>query len=183
MGSDKYEGKLIWAPIATWRRPFQPNASSTSLISTTLAALDGESVGFPFGKMRNRECYPMLSQRDLALLFEAKSPPPEPPKHVLDQISDIEVSVSHITLTASKPPKAKGGAPTQHDWDGFWIEVVCWAAENDLNQQDRPKLKKLVLDWFAQNSETPPDATTVDKKLSALFSRSMALLARKRRAT
>ena len=148
VGVDQQDGRLVWAPSAAWRRPYEIRGGDgriTGKMSATSAALNGKLIPFSGRSGINRRYCPMLLCRDLALLLGAKDPPPAPSQSVLDEIHDVGRPTQAKLPIASEPPKSKGGAPIQHDWDAFWIEVVSWAAKNDLQPGDRPSLRKHLL--------------------------------------
>ncbi len=61
----------------------------------------------------------------------------------------------------------RGGRPTQHDWDDFWIEVCRQVHEHGL-----PKIQKRLVEemlrWFADRGDGNIDDRTVAKKISKL---------------
>jgi hypothetical protein len=63
----------------------------------------------------------------------------------------------------------RDGRPPKHAWDDFWIEVVIYAAANDLNERDRSELQKHMSKWTAENWVEPPDEATIRAKLAKLY--------------
>lgn len=57
------------------------------------------------------------------------------------------------------------GAPPRHDWDAFWIEV-CQHINDRGRHATQVEMVRRMLDWFAENSATIPDESTVKKKVS-----------------
>ena len=73
--------------------------------------------------------------------------------------------------TADRPvPRNRGGAPTQHDWDTFWIAVALYASANDLFKEDRRAVRKYMEDWTSRHMDDPaPSPQTIRSKLQRLF--------------
>ena len=69
-------------------------------------------------------------------------------------------------LTQSAP--SRGGRPTQHDWDSFWIEV-CRRIRKQSLPDSKKKLVDEMLDWLAAQGDMSIDDGTVAKKVSKLF--------------
>jgi hypothetical protein len=74
-------------------------------------------------------------------------------------------------VARDSPPErgTRGGRPPKHDWDAFWIEIVLFAADNNLEPEDRLKLQKRMEEWTAERWSDPPDTTTIRKRLKRLF--------------
>ena len=68
------------------------------------------------------------------------------------------------------PQRGRGGHPTLHDWDRFWIQVALWTAKNDVDEPEklRPELRRHMLKWV-QGLDKVPEASTVEKKLALLW--------------
>ena len=194
VGVSTTTGELHWIPAAAWRLTSYagPNSSSTPVIE---AVFGGSHMHVP-GKFGGTILYyPLLSSRELALAFDAENPPAEPEVRPIGEppraaiIRPTEASLmnsSSGTATVGQvvpsklssmtdgereltTPRNRGGRPPIHAWEAFWIEVACWAAKNDLQLDDRPELRRHMLAWFAKHSSAPPDDSSVDKKLSALY--------------
>ena len=194
VGVSKANGELYWIPAAAWRlTSFSgPNRSAIPVIE---AVFDGSQMGVP-GKFGGTMLYyPLLSSRELALAFDAETPPAEPevrpvgesPRTAIERPADVslmDASPGSATIrqavSSNLPivsdgkrelpsPNNLGGRPAVHAWEAFWIEVACWAAKNDLQEDDRPALRRHMLAWFAEQSSAPPDDSAVDRKLRALY--------------
>ncbi len=63
---------------------------------------------------------------------------------------------------------SKGGRPVQHDWDRFWIEIARIAARGEV-PATRDELSRRMSDWFAVQSEVPPDLRTIEHKISLFY--------------
>lgn len=62
----------------------------------------------------------------------------------------------------------RGGRPTRHDWDSFWVQLCCRVHEKGL-PTTRKELVNEMLDWFAEHGNEGIDARTIAKKISRLF--------------
>jgi len=60
------------------------------------------------------------------------------------------------------------GRPTQHDWDGFWIEV-CRRIHEEGIPKTQSELVRNVHDWFIGQRDESIDQRTIEKKISDLF--------------
>jgi len=194
VGVSMTSGKLYWIPAAAWRL-VSYNGPNRSAVPVIEAVFNGDRIHVR-GKFGGTiSYYPLLSSRELAIAFDAVNLPAEPalrPDGESPRATTFRpLEASSIDAPSRNPtigqvilpqpdstsqgkqelvkPQNRGGRPPAHDWEAFWIEVACWAAENDLQADDRPELRKHMLAWFAERSSTPPDASTVDRKLSALY--------------
>jgi hypothetical protein len=68
-----------------------------------------------------------------------------------------------------KAGRSRGGRPAQHDWDGFWIELIMYAAANDIVPEDRLNVQRRMQEWTAEHWQKPPDASTIRTRLKRLF--------------
>jgi len=108
-GIHRYKGILMWAPRETWRTSGRHKGKQES---ATFLALHGQSIDFPFPLVWGLfNCYPILSFRTLALMFNATNPPGEPPQSVLDSIREVQSedwdapqTPAKATKPAKKPP-------------------------------------------------------------------------------
>ena len=69
----------------------------------------------------------------------------------------------------TSPSRPAGGRPPKHDWDAFWIEIVLFAAKEDIQPGDRERLRQHMNEWVAKNSKDPPEESTIAKRLKRLF--------------
>lgn len=194
VGISTTSGELHWIPASAWRMTSNtgPNRSAVPVIE---AVFDGDCIRVPGKSGGMWSYYPLLSSRELAIAFDAENPPAEPalrpngesPRATIirpvkaSQVDDSSGTAAIGQMSPFQPgsmskgkpepvkPQNLGGRPEAHSWEAFWIEVACWAAKNDLQPEYRPELRRHMLAWFAQRSSTPPDASTVDRKLKALY--------------
>ena len=73
------------------------------------------------------------------------------------------------TSKYAQPPHKRGGRPTQHDWDSFWLQICRRIEKQDL-PESKKELVDEMLDWFEEHGDVDIDASTVAKKVSRLFS-------------
>lgn len=194
VGINMYNGELTFLKGAAWRVLASHGPAGGKALPAISVAFQGSfiSVVEP-GIARRGKYFPMLSLRALAELFEALNLP-EPPKMALeaDKIDIIPAPKNGLPTRAIAPVDAlpsepnsgiaerqvdapqvrrsRGGRPSIHDWDTFWVEVALWTAANEVDEpaKHRPELRRHMLQWVA-GWEPAPDASTVDKKLSMLW--------------
>jgi len=178
-GVSPANGVFAWAPAAAWRMTqfrkvktqFQTLGGHVPAIE---AAFFGDNIYYPL-RGSKFAFFPVMADRDLALAFGASTPPARPAL-VPEDYEQPRKAITPVQASPAPSPDAqknRGGRPPAHDWEAFWIEVACWAAANDLipEKQNRPGLRQHMLAWSATQWTQPPDASTVDKKLAALFAR------------
>ena len=193
VGISDRSGDLDWIPAAAWR--VTAPVSENSFGPVIDAAFQGHRLMISAAEGRPHGNYsPLLSLRELAVAFAAQNLPPEPdlqpvdahlsekPSHVnpkrstdheaamiLDQPGNAPKPEGAPIVTQVASWKSRGGRPPVHDWEAFWIEVACRADLDGLELENRPELRKHLLDWWHCRSDHPPEASTVDKKLAALY--------------
>jgi hypothetical protein len=64
--------------------------------------------------------------------------------------------------------KAKGGAPTQYDWDAMWVEVVRILL-HDTGRLKAAELRRRLLDWFSATGRAVPSDTMMKEKMRLLY--------------
>ena len=165
-GCSSSTGSLIWAPRATWRLSFRHRQHGE--ISRVMAAILGEAVLFP-QPGHPSTYYPFLSLFDFASIIQANNPPSSPSDASLAEVQSAPLKSIPSRLAPDNSKKNLGGRQATHDWDAFWIEVAWYAAKHDLDRQHRPDLRRHMENWFTTASMNPPDGSSIDKKLSALF--------------
>lgn len=170
-GMDQHDGSVVWIPAATWRLIKNPEWCGTTNL---MSALEGQFIRVVGGDGIPRECVALLTMSD-AYSFMNRPDPGQP-------LGVEPVDLTPVTMrppqapepSPAAPEKAKrnpGGRQPRHDWDGFWIEVVLYAAKNDLAAEDRPDLQRHMETWSTETWTDPPDAETIRKKIRALFAR------------
>ena len=100
-------------------------------------------------------------------LSSAGSPPVHVPVVPLFGREDVLECFDLALAPESAVRQRRGGRPTQHDWDAFWIEVCRRVHEQGL-PEIRKRLVEEMLDWFADRGDESIDERTVAKKISKL---------------
>ncbi len=100
-------------------------------------------------------------------LSSAGSPPVHVPVVPLFGREDVLECFDLALAPESAVRQRRGGRPTQHDWDAFWIEV-CRRVHEDGVPKIRKRLVEEMLAWFADRGDESIDERTVAKKISKL---------------
>lgn len=105
----------------------------------------------------------------MAELSSAGSPPLLQPVFPLFGRATVFEHFELELAQENTPALRRGGRPTQHDWDSFWVKIC-----RRINQRGMPNTKKELvdemLDWFEEHGDMSVDESTVTKKVSKLFS-------------
>lgn len=95
----------------------------------------------------------------------------ETPPGTLSPVGGLQEPPNGGRGRMSTERRGRGGRPPVYNWDKFWIEIVTIAHTPDGLPGDRDELQRRMMVWCATNFENPPDATTVSRKLKALYDR------------
>jgi hypothetical protein len=177
------DGRLFWAPPEAWSRIGSEEPDGPS-VNTVHLALGGHIIGFPVSDLLI-PCFPVISERELALAFNAGSPPSTPSREPMDLIAPYpghEPVTDPLSVLDSPPapqlaaqvPRVqnRGGKPPRHDWLLFLMEVAWWAAANDLHSHEahREDLQRHMVEWCDREwRDDAPDDSTIRKKLQDLY--------------
>ncbi len=100
-------------------------------------------------------------------LSDSGSPPERVPVFPLFGRDDVLECFDLALAPENAVTRRRGGRPTQHDWDAFWIEV-CRRVHEDGVPKIRKRLVEEMLVWFADRGDESIDERTVAKKISKL---------------
>lgn len=175
-------GELAYLPASAWRLQVRIGGNHTSMIE---AASKGTNIVVPSTSANSGGIfYPLLSRRELAVSFGAQNLPSEPELRPAQDRREMETDQLRpsVNMASSSQPDAqtspsekvsvKAGVasrPLKHDWDAFWIEVARKANLDGLEPEHRPSLRRHLIEWWQLNSGSPPEPTTIDKKLTMLY--------------